>query len=334
MVEATFIHIACDVLTLFAFYFSKSSLWCEDLGYLPGDGGIDVGVFGCLNIAQHSSAACSDVQWRLVHRLWGLLASKWRSTSVIMEELGDGLPSWNLISFVGQFSFGRRSSMPNDSHRRSHPCFHLGAWFYSKSWNLVGVLFETQEIYGDIFQGQADGETFFFFLRDTKRWRVEENSIIMPDVPNFAKQHFEHFQRSNGHRSTGETLLYQAGSSRKTGISGKQRTSKQTFKCQISKILQRRNNSPAENHDMIDSKTKLISLSQVEMQKSSNQFSFEGFFFMSFLCEALALYLIPCHEILHIVQHLHLGPWPMDDGMFLKLVLVRCGITVPALCSR
>jgi len=56
-----------------------------------------------------------------------------------------------------------------------------------------------------------------------------ENSIIMPDVPNFAKQHFEHFQRSNGHRSTGETLLYQA----------------------------------------------------------------------------LALYLIPCHEILHIVQHLH-----------------------------
>lgn len=130
----------------------------------------------------------------------------------------------------------------------------------------------------------------------------------MPDVPNFAKQHFEHFQRSNGHRSTGETLLYQAGSSRKTGISGKQRTSKQTFKCQISKILQRRNNSPAENHDMIDSKTKLISLSQVEMQKSSNQFSFEGFFCMSFLCEALALYLIPCHEILHIVQHLHLGP--------------------------
>ncbi|CAL1173039.1 unnamed protein product [Cladocopium goreaui] len=56
-----------------------------------------------------------------------------------------------------------------------------------------------------------------------------DNSIIMPDVPNFTERHFQHFQRSAGHTSTGETLLY----------------------------------------------------------------------------EALALYLIPCHELLHIVQHLH-----------------------------
>ena len=90
---------------------------------------------------------------------------------------------------------------------------------------------------------------FFFFLKDTKRWRVEENSIIMPDVPNFAKQHFEHFQRSNGHRSTGETLLYQAVPVGKPEFPVVFRTSKQTFKCPTSKILQQRNNSPAENYD-------------------------------------------------------------------------------------
>ena len=93
------------------------------------------------------------------------------------------------------------------------------------------------------------GKPFFFFFKDTKRWRVEENSIIMPDVPNFAKQHFEHFQRSNGHRSTGETLLYQAVPVGKPEFPVVFRTSKQTFKCPTSKILQQRNNSPAENYD-------------------------------------------------------------------------------------
>lgn len=85
---------------------------------------------------------------------------------------------------------------------------------------------------------------------ETKNEPVEENSIIMPDVPNFSKQHFEHFQRSAGHRSTGETLLYQAGKEHwvlKTELRGHQTD----VKCQISKILQQRNNSPAENYHRI-----------------------------------------------------------------------------------
>lgn len=39
---------------------------------------------------------------------------------------------------------------------------------------------------------------------------TKDNSIIMPDVPNFTERHFQHFQRSAGHTSTGETLLYEA----------------------------------------------------------------------------------------------------------------------------
>ena len=243
-----------------------------------------------------------------------------------MKELGDGLPSWNLKSFVGQFSFGRRSSMPNDSHRRSHPCFHLGAWFYAKSWNLVGVLFETQEIYGDIFQGQADGETVFFFLRDTKRWRVEENSIIMPDVPNFAKQHFEHFQRSNGHRSTGETLLYQAGSSlgpfsghqnRRLNVEYPRSFNRETTHQQRTMIWSTLRPSWSLFHKLRCRKVPMSFLSKA--------------FFHVFPLWGLGL--VPDSMSWDSAYCATFAAWALTDGWWV-VVLVRCGIAVPALCSR
>lgn len=148
----------------------------------------------------------------------------------------------------------------------------------------------------------------------------------MPDVPNFAKQHFEHFQRSNGHRSTGETLLYQAGSSLGPEFPANSGHPNRRLNVKYPRSFNRE--TTHQQRTMTWSTLRpswSLSFTSWDAEKVPMSFLLK-FFFMSFLCEALALYLIPCHEILHIVQHLHLGPWPMDDGMFLKLVLVRCRI--------
>ena len=55
-----------------------------------------------------------------------------------------------------------------------------------------------------------EGAIESWWMADRVPVSTKDNSIIMPDVPNFTERHFQYFQRSAGHTSTGETLLYEA----------------------------------------------------------------------------------------------------------------------------
>ncbi len=149
----------------------------------------------------------------------------------------------------------------------------------------------------------------------------------MPDVPNFAKHHFEHFQRSAGHRSTGETLLYQAGKSCLEVIL--KMVAEDNIQHPPTLSVKHPTSSNKETTHQ-EKRTMIWSTPRPNISVSQVHSAFDPSFlpkgvFMSFFCEALALYLIPCHEILHIVQHLYLGSWSncareMRDGLNIQYI--------------
>ena len=118
----------------------------------------------------HPGATRSDVWRRLVHCLWGLLASQWSRC-------------WDFSQ-----------------------C--LKCRFLERNTCIFGKTGSTQVV--NTMQFHTVLCSWALFCWCVFRACPEDNSIIMPDVPNFRERHFEHFQRSAGHASSGETLLYQA----------------------------------------------------------------------------------------------------------------------------
>ena len=161
----------------------------EDFGCIHGAWRAHERLPGRLCLAKGSGATCCDVQRRVVHTLWGLLA---------------GQRSWlseRIWAFSGVINDGGEISELNGGFHENI----LYQWWFSPLPCCItgGYLSRLSTFF-------REGVLESWWAADRGPVRTKDNSIIMPDVSNFTERHFQHFQRSAGHTSSGETLLYEA----------------------------------------------------------------------------------------------------------------------------